>query len=129
MSKPVEVYKISKECITVKDYTRGIESYTAIFADTERGLLFDCERSFTTTRTVIPIQRLVHQRHGGYFEQYIAVEPELKELLTIQERQEIDRLKEDLQYTHKALQALRDDKSEWWSQPWYKRVWSALRGE
>lgn len=51
-----------------------------------------------------------------------------RECKILELRQEIQRLTGRIKYLESRYNAIRDDKLAWWSQPWYKRVWSALRG-
>lgn len=51
-----------------------------------------------------------------------------RECKILELRQDIERFKDDLRYVRMDLRDLHNDNVFWWSQPWYKRVWSALRG-
>lgn len=57
---------------------------------------------------------------------YVAIEPELKDAMTRTHREELRMMEQDRQSAYYKLLTARNEKDSWWSQPWYRRVWSAL---
>jgi hypothetical protein len=85
-------------------------------------------------RKTVPVERICNnlQNRDGTVsrtERYIVVEPELRELLTVKERQEIDELHAKVRHLNKVIQTQQHEVSSWWAQPWYVRAWLSIRGE
>lgn len=61
--------------------------------------------------------------------EYIVIDYDLEELLfTAKWKPLIEREQEDHKDTKNAFAAYKDMVKGWWDMPWYKRVWSALKG-
>lgn len=145
--KPVEVFRINRESIVVPagrcdsiEFARYYDQpRVAIGVGPFDGLLGMCE----FTRERIPVIRICNftQSRNNFGEpigdeQFIAIEPELRHLLTTQERQqiaEIESLAKDLSNKltneKREVERLNALIGKWRGLPWYTRVWSAIKGE
>lgn len=74
----------------------------------------------------IPIETIRYP--DGRPDEFIAVHPRLKEILTLDVRQKLEEKCAQLQRSEHWCAKLQDNYRNWWSQPWYKRVWQALKG-
>lgn len=137
--KPVEVFRINRDSVVVPsgqydsiEFARYCNQPNIVMG------IGPAEGVFTAgefTRERIPVIRICNftQSRSNFGEpivdeQFIAIEPELRELLTIDERQQIENMKcaiADLEWYKQKQQRAIDD---WWSKPWYSRVWSAIKG-
>ena len=60
---------------------------------------------------------------------YIAIEPKLRELLELPFKLQVDAANEAKWRAKSKLDLFERREAAWWAQPWYLRVWSALRGQ
>lgn len=72
----------------------------------------------------MPIER----QNRRQIDTYIAVDPELEKFLAIEYNQKIDEAYRLLNVEKTSRMQREIEIDNWWAMPWYKRVWSALRG-
>ena len=133
--KRVEVFTINRNSEMLPAVGRDFEflRYGALqekFVNLDAGAV----RDMNSDRKFAPIERICKNITGTSgqvtrLDQYIVIEPELRELLTVKERQEIDELRAEVHHLNKVTQTQQHEVSSWWSQPWYVRVWLSIRGE
>lgn len=61
-------------------------------------------------------------------DEYIVLDPHVEHLLAAKYRDQIADLTMKKHNAEMMLMRQSEDFKNWWSMPWYKRVWSALRG-
>lgn len=66
------------------------------------------------------------RNNGNYCEVLYAVDPHVEMLLTTHIREELDAAKAETYRHQHARDRLEREKNDFWSMPWYRRVWTAL---
>jgi hypothetical protein len=140
----VTVYSVAQNVQVVPDMSRQIERFDYHRGDAyvAEGGLFNLGENLT--RTFIPIRQI--NRHTALYNRgslsdtdyvtetrYIAIDPELEEVINLPVKQELIEMRNKYFATLKKRNDIQEDLSKleqdietWWNAPWYKRVWSAL---
>jgi hypothetical protein len=140
----VTVYSVAQNVQVVPDMSCHIERFDYHREDAyiAEGGLFNLGEKLT--RTFIPIRQI--NRHTALYNRgslsdrdyvtetrYIAIDPELEEVINLPVKEELKQLVQD----YKEIQTdyllvlteyttFKTEVQDWWNAPWYKRVWRAL---
>ena len=133
--KIVELFTINRDSITVPKFAPNEVEFNTMIMHSSAviGDDFINQRVTVDRAKVITVRNFTNSRNNLgepiWSEQFIAIEPELRELLTVEERSQIESLKADIARLSASLRDSRERLVNWWSTPWYKRVFSALTGK
>lgn len=142
--KEVTVYSVAQNVQVVPDMSCQIERFDYHREDVyvAEGGLFNLGEKFT--RTFIPIRQI--NRHTALYKRgslsdrdyvtetrYIAIDPELEEVINLPVKEELRETKDKYLVVLKqrgefqeGLFKLEQQVEDWWNAPWYKRIWRAL---
>jgi len=76
----------------------------------------------------LPVERVIKRSAIGYKEKYIAIDPELLEMLTCREREKIRDLKKKVDAFSIEKHQLAKKINNFIKSPWYKRIIRAIKG-
>ena len=132
----VLVFKVSKESHVVPDGRTAFETHGYI----PKGPYVDIGREMLVDRHVWPIRKFSRYecepssfgmprelQRGHRIDTYIAIDPELEKFVAIPYNEKIEAMAQKLNDEQARQMRLELQIENWWSMPWYKRVWSALR--
>jgi len=133
--KKVTVYSIDRKNIQVGMLVDTVPMYQYdnphIFTESYNG------RELTVgdgvRRISIPVKAF-HRHHGDDYGHtrdevaYIAIDPELEDLLTAETREKLRDISVENHGMRCRIDELKENMYNWWKQPWYKRVWCAIKG-
>lgn len=122
----VTVYSISKrvehtDIPYVRFYEAGLPN--ALVNMGERDILHSLGQD-----TKIETARVERISHSNGKTEFIAIEPRLKKLMTLELEQQIKEMSRKLRAEKENVLRLLKDQASWWEKPWYERLWLSLKG-
>lgn len=134
----VLVFKVSKEIQIVPDYRTAIEFFSATsesvpFVDMDRDVMIDKQvwpiRKFSRYEcepSNVGMPRELQQ--GRRIDTYVAIDPELEKFVAIPYEQQVNEIAGKLNSERTSRMQRELEIDTWWQQPWYNRLWLALKG-